>query len=131
VPRDLWKAIANGMRCRCPRCGVGPLYRRYLKIADSCSHCGLDLSGHRADDLPPYICITIVGHILIVGIMHYELSGAAIEPWVYLAIAVPLALILPLALLPSIKGGVVGLQWANGMHGFSGEHADLHIPPHA
>jgi uncharacterized protein (DUF983 family) len=31
---------------------------------------------------------------------------------------VPLALIMPLAMLPSIKGAVVGLQWANYMHGF-------------
>lgn len=129
VVRDVWKAIGNGARCRCPRCGVGPLYRRYLKIADACAHCGLDLSGHRADDLPPYIGITIVGHILIVGIMHYEVSGAAIEPWVYVVVAVPLALILPLLLLPSIKGAVVGLQWANGMHGFNGEHADPTVPP--
>lgn len=116
--RDVWRAIRNGLLCRCPRCGKGPLYRRYLKISDACPICGLQLSGHQADDLPPYIGITIVGHILIVGIMHYELSGAAIEPWVYLVIAVPLALILPLVLLPSIKGAVVGLQWANRMHGF-------------
>ena len=31
---------------------------------------------------------------------------------------VRLLVLLPLAMLPSIKGGIVGLQWANYMHGF-------------
>jgi uncharacterized protein (DUF983 family) len=31
---------------------------------------------------------------------------------------VPLGIIMPLAMLPSIKGAVVGLQWANRMYGF-------------
>jgi uncharacterized protein (DUF983 family) len=117
--RDFGGAIWNGLRCRCPRCGRGKLYRRYLKIAALCDECGLDLSGHRADDLPPYIGITIVGHIIIVGIMHYEMSGQAVAPWVYLAWALPAAIILPLVLLPSIKGAVVGLQYAHRMHGFT------------
>jgi len=106
------------LRCRCPRCGEGRLFRRYLKIADSCSNCGLDFSHHRADDLPAYVAITIVGHILVVGLMHFQMSGQEIAPWVYLVWMIPLAIILPLAMLPSIKGAIVGFQWAKRMHGF-------------
>jgi uncharacterized protein (DUF983 family) len=73
--------------------------------------------------MPPYIAIIIVGHILIGLMMELE-SVAPQAPWVYLATMVPLALILPLAMLPSIKGGVVGLQWANYMHGFDPTHRD-------
>ena len=127
--REAWPAIWNGIRCRCPNCGKGKLFRKYLKVADRCSECGEELFHHRADDLPPYIAITIVGHILVVGIMHYEMSGAQIAPWIYLAWSVPLSIILPLLMLPSIKGGVVGLQWANRMHGFDPsyrEGAHLH-----
>jgi uncharacterized protein (DUF983 family) len=116
--RDLWQAIGRGIRCRCPRCGEGKLFRRYLKIADGCTVCGLDFSGHRADDLPAYVAITIVGHILVVSLMHFQMSGEEIAPWVYLAWLVPLAVVLPLILLPAIKGGIVALQWAKRMHGF-------------
>jgi len=116
--RKLWSALCNGMRARCPRCGEGRLFRGYLKIADRCKHCGLDLRHARADDLPAYIAITIVGHILVVGLMHFGSEGGGVEPWVYLAILSALAIILPMALLPSIKGAVIGLQWANRMHGF-------------
>lgn len=116
--RATWPAIANGLRCRCPRCGKGKLFRGYLKIADECSNCGLDYSNHRADDLPAYVAITIVGHILVVGLLHLQMSGAEIAPWVYMAWLVPLAIILPLIMLPSIKGAIVGFQWSRRMHGF-------------
>jgi uncharacterized protein (DUF983 family) len=115
--RSLGKALGNGLRCRCPRCGEGKLYRKYLKIADHCEHCGLDFSCHRADDLPAYVAITIVGHILVGGLLHFQ-STRDVAPGVYLAILVPLAVILPLAMLPSIKGAIVGLQWARRLHGF-------------
>jgi uncharacterized protein (DUF983 family) len=116
--RPTWRAIANGLRCRCPRCGKGRLFRAYLKIADQCTVCGLDYSRHRADDLPAYVAITIVGHILVVGLMHFQMGDVEIAPWVYLAWLVPLAIILPLLILPSIKGAIVAIQWAKRMHGF-------------
>lgn len=119
--RVVWQAMWNGMKCRCPNCGKGKLFRAYLKVADTCSNCGEELHWHKADDMPPYISIIIVGH-LIIGLMMELESTAPQEPWVYLATMVPLALIMPLAMLPSIKGAVVGLQWANYMHGFDPAH---------
>jgi uncharacterized protein (DUF983 family) len=122
-PRVVWQAVWNGIKCRCPNCGKGKLFRAYLKVADTCSNCGEELKWHKADDMPPYIAIIIVGHVIIGLMMELE-SVAPQAPWVYLATMVPLALILPLSMLPSIKGGVVGLQWANYMHGFDPTHRD-------
>jgi uncharacterized protein (DUF983 family) len=120
-PRVVWQAMLNGIKCSCPNCGKGKLFRAYLKVSDTCSECGEELHWHKADDLPPYISIIIVGHVLI-GLMM-EIETFAPQPgWVYLATMVPLALIMPLAMLPSIKGAVVGLQWANRMHGFDPAH---------
>jgi uncharacterized protein (DUF983 family) len=119
--RPLWKAIANGLRCQCPRCGEGKLFRAFLKIDESCPNCGEVLSHHKADDLPPYIAIVIVGHVLVGVMMHVEMT-MRVDPWVYLATMVPLAVILPVAMLPSIKGAVAALQWANYMHGFDPAH---------
>lgn len=119
--RVVWQAMWNGIKCRCPNCGKGKLFRAYLKVADTCSNCGEELKWHKADDMPPYISIIIVGHVII-GIMMELESVAPQQPWVYLATMVPLALLMPLAMLPSIKGGVVGLQWANYMHGFDPAH---------
>ena len=115
--RNTGQAIWRGTLCKCPHCGQGKLFRGYLKVVDQCDACGEQLNLHRADDLPPYIAITIVGHILVLAMLHMEMS-MHVSPITYLYTMVPLAIILPLLMLPSIKGAIVGLQWANRMHGF-------------
>jgi uncharacterized protein (DUF983 family) len=125
--RDALKAVWNGMKCRCPRCGEGKLFRAYLKVNGTCPNCGEELFHHRADDMPPYISIIIVGHIIVGLMLHLEMEYA-IQPIWYVMTMVPAALILPLVLLPSIKGAVVGLQWANRMHGFDHRHRDPALP---
>ena len=115
--RPLWPAIARGAAGKCPSCGQGKLFRAYLKVNDTCAHCDEELSHHRADDLPPYLAIIIVGHVLIGAVLHLEMAWS-ISPMTYLAILMPLAVVMPLAMLPGLKGGVVGLQWALRMHGF-------------
>jgi uncharacterized protein (DUF983 family) len=119
--RNVGQAIMNGMRLRCPHCGKGHLFLAYLKVADHCDVCGEELFHHRADDMPPYIAILIVGHLIVGLMLELELHWT-VEPWVYLVTMVPAAVILPLIMLPSIKGAIVGLQWANRMHGFDPAH---------
>jgi uncharacterized protein (DUF983 family) len=119
--RDLGKAMWNGVKCRCPKCGEGQLFRAYLKVNDECPNCGEVFSHHRADDLPPYVAIFIVGHLLVGIMLHMEMVYH-VNPAVYLYTMIPLAVILPLMLLPSIKGAIVALQWSKYMHGFDPMH---------
>lgn len=115
--RSVAQAMWRGMLCRCPHCGKGRMFRAYLKVADQCEVCGEQLNLHRADDLPPYVAITIVGHIIVFLMLHLDMSYN-VQPMTYVLSMIPLAIILPLAMLPSIKGAIVGLQWANHMYGF-------------
>ena len=117
--RSLGSALMRGGACRCPACGVGSLYRSYLKVVDACGHCGEVLSHQRADDAPAYFTMAIVGHVVIGGLLALERAYAP-PTWVHMSIWLPLTLILSLALLPVIKGALVGLQWAYRMHGFGG-----------
>ncbi len=116
--RNVGQAVLRGVSLKCPHCGEGHMFRAYLKVADTCDHCGEELLHHRADDFPPYIAIMIVGHVLVGLMLHMEMAWH-VNPQVYLYTMVPLAIILPLAILPSVKGAVVGLQWANNMYGFN------------
>ena len=100
--RNLWQAIGRGAMCRCPNCGKGKLFRAYLKVNETCPVCGQELFHHRADDVPAYIAIVIVGHILIGAMLHIEMTYQNVNPLWYLITLVPLAVILPLVLLPSI-----------------------------
>jgi uncharacterized protein (DUF983 family) len=115
--RDLWQAMARGLRCRCPNCGEGKIFRAFLKVADNCSACGEDLSHHRADDLPAYLVIVVVGHIIVPIALWIETNYAP-SMLLQLAFYLPFTLIASLLLLQPVKGAVVGLQWAFRMHGF-------------
>jgi len=109
--------MGRGFMLRCPRCGVGKLMKGYIKIAGTCSHCGLDLSAQRADDAPPYFTIIIVGHIIVPLMWAWERFYS--PPMLLQGIVwLPTIAILTLLLLPRVKGATVGLQWAMKMHGF-------------
>ena len=115
--RDVWQAMARGLRCRCPNCGEGKVFRAFLKVADNCSVCGENLSHHRADDLPAYLVIVIVGHIIVPIALWIETNYAP-SMLLQLAFYLPITLASSLVLLQPVKGAVVGLQWAFRMHGF-------------
>src|SRR5947199_7802284 len=115
--RDLWTALKRGLRGRCPRCGQGKLFRAFLKVDGHCPVCGLDYSPHRADDLPAYLVIVIVGHIVVPMILWIETDYSP-SVTLQLSIYLPLTLILSLLLLQPVKDAVVGVQWTFGMHGF-------------
>lgn len=115
--RDTWQAMARGLMCRCPACGKGKIFAGYLKVRHSCEACGTELHHHRADDAPPYFTMFIVGHIIVAGVLAVE-KALAPETWVHMVLWLPATLIMSLALLPVIKGALIGLQWALKMHGF-------------
>lgn len=115
--RTAGQAMWRGALCRCPHCGKGKMFAGYLKVANECNVCGEELKHHRADDLPPYVAITIVGHIIIFLMLHLDMTHQ-IQPITYVVTMIPLAIILPLIMLPSIKGAIVGLQWSLRMYGF-------------
>lgn len=115
--RNLIQAMICGGRGRCPSCGDGRLFPRYLKVGDGCPACGEALYHHRADDAPPYFTILIAGHLIVPPLLAFE---TAFKPalWIHAAVWLPLATLLCLALLPPVKGTIVGLQWGLYMHGF-------------
>src|SRR5262245_31321498 len=128
--RDWTRALLSGFRLRCPACGTGRLFGRYLKVHDTCPGCGEALHHHRADDAPPYFTILIVGHVVVGAILPVERAFAP-PMWLHAALWLPLTLALTLWLLPRIKGSIVGLQWAFYMHGFEDAVRSPSGQPHA
>jgi uncharacterized protein (DUF983 family) len=123
------EAMRRGGAGRCPACGKGALYARYLKVAERCPACSEELHHHRADDAPPYFTILIVGHLIVAGVMMVE-NYFHPNYWVHILMWFPLTIGLSLWLLPRVKGALVGLQWALRMHGFGGPDAlDPADPP--
>ncbi len=118
--RHLGQAIRRGFTGHCPHCGEGRMFGAFTKTVERCEVCGEELSHHRADDLPAYLTVLVVGHLMVGGFLGAE-AMFDLSTWQHLAIWAPLTVVLALALLQPFKGAVVGLQWALYMHGFGGE----------
>ena len=118
--RDLWLSMRRGAFGRCPNCGEGRLFRSFLKVAERCEACGTEYHHHRADDLPAYIVIVIVGHVVVGGLLSAE-SHSDWPIWVHAVLWPVLTVVLTLLLLPPVKGAIVGQQWALRMHGFAAQ----------
>jgi uncharacterized protein (DUF983 family) len=125
--RSILDSLLRGGRLTCPACGVGRMFRSYLKVSDHCPVCGEALHHHRADDAPPYFTIIIVGHIVVGLVLAVEM---AYHPplWLHAALWLPLTVILAVVILMPIKGALVGLQWALRMHGFDPEGENELVP---
>ena len=119
-PRPLRPALLNGLLCRCPNCGEGPIFKGFLKVRDDCAVCGEELHHHRADDGPAYLTILIVGHIMA-PLIIWLYSTFRPEPLV-LATGLTIATVaLSLFLLPRLKGAIIAFQWSRMMGGFDPE----------
>jgi uncharacterized protein (DUF983 family) len=106
-----FSSMLRGIRGACPQCGKGRVLKGYATMRPACATCSLELEPFRADDAPAYFTIFIVGHLIIPSMLLLEQSLQP-ETWVHMAIWMPLTLMLTLALLPRIKGAIIGLQWA-------------------
>ena len=109
--------MRRGLAQACPACGRGRLYAGYLEVAPECAACGEALHHQRADDAPPYFTMLIVGHVVVGGALSVERAFAP-HMMVHMLLWLPLTVALSLWLLPRVKGALIGLQWANRMHGF-------------
>lgn len=103
---------------RCPSCGVGSLFRQFLKPVERCRQCGCDWSHQQADDFPAYASIFLTGHILAPLIIAL-VKDTELSTGVLVSILLPLALLLMIGLLQPAKGAIIAVQWWFGMHGFA------------
>lgn len=113
VQKRAWPAIRRGLKCKCPNCGKGWLFHHYLEQVEHCANCMSRWHITMFGLFLPFVVITIVIHIMAFVMLELELSGQG-NPLLYLYALVPLSIILPIAILPSSKGAILGLMWAKG-----------------
>ncbi len=101
-----------GIRCRCPACGRGNLFRGFLTVVPECAVCGQDLGGHEEGDGPAVFAVLLLGAI-VVGLAL--LAEVHFRPplWLHAALWVPLTLGGAVALLRPLKATLIALQFRN------------------
>ena len=118
-PRSFLTGLRRGGARHCPSCGGGKLFAGYLKVQDHCAACGHDNGQYPSDDAPPYFTILVVGHVIGAMMLYVEEVDADLPIWIHAIVWPILTLAMSLVLLPRFKGALIGLQWANRMHGFA------------
>lgn len=101
------EAVMRGLKRHCPHCDSPTLFTGYLKVRDSCPVCGAANGRHRVDDIASYFTILLVGHIFVAPALAIPFFWT-IPLWVSTLIFLVVMSAATLALLPFVKGGVVG-----------------------
>lgn len=101
--------IIAGLRCRCPECGDGRLFGKFLEI-EPCGACGLDLREANPGDGLSTLVFLLVGGLGCWGIVWSE---RAFNPpaWLLILLWLPLIGWLSLVTLQPFKGVMVALLY--------------------
>lgn len=113
-----WPAVPPlraGLRCRCPRCGRGPLYDGLLTVTDTCSVCHLDLSVNDTGDGPAVFVIMILGFLIVPLALWLEMSMAP-PTWLHLVLWPPVITVLAILMLRLMKAILVAYHFKNLRH---------------
>jgi uncharacterized protein (DUF983 family) len=113
IVHPLLRSIKRGLKGRCPACGDGKIFWRYLKVAKHCPTCNHELARYPADDGPAYLTILLMGHLFVAPLLLFPIIWQA--PAIYSAPIMMGSLgLIALLALPRIKGGWIGLMYALG-----------------
>jgi uncharacterized protein (DUF983 family) len=110
LKQNFWPVVGRALLGRCPNCGKGRLFLRYLKQVEYCEECAEAFGHIRADDGPAWLTILIVGHI-IGPIMLAVLPGSNWPTWFSMTLWPSLVLILTVCILPRAKGLFIAIIW--------------------
>lgn len=102
--------LETGLRGSCPRCGRGKLFAGYLTVAERCEICGLDYGFAEAGDGAAWFVMLVAGGVAVAGALFVELAWQPAY-WIHALVAIPLAILLPLALLRPAKGVLIAQQY--------------------
>ena len=104
--------VSAGLRCRCPRCGKGALFKGAfsLDVRQRCDVCDLDLTFVDPGDGPEVFAILILGVLILGSALWVEFR---LDPpwWVHVALWGPITLVVALGLLRPLKGVLIALQY--------------------
>lgn len=108
-PNSVWQAVKRTIRGKCPNCGKGKLWKKYIKQTDHCSVCDANLGNVQADDGPAWLTILIVGHLwspVLMLVTRYD-----IPMWFLFPALMASAIGSCLAILPFSKAVFIGIIW--------------------
>jgi uncharacterized protein (DUF983 family) len=104
--------IRLALKQKCPRCGIGDLYKPGLSLTvrDLCDHCGLALAKNDSGDGPAVFLIFILGFSLVPAALLVEVLFAP-PLWVHAVLWTVVALTVTIGALRPLKAYIIALQF--------------------
>jgi uncharacterized protein (DUF983 family) len=104
--------VMAGLKCCCPRCGKGPLFKQVLNMRDACSSCGLDYKFVDTGDGPAVFAIFILGFVCLGGALIAEFKFG-VPWWAHVLLLGFFTPLLAVFLLRFLKATLIALQFKN------------------
>ena len=110
VRRRKLPPVETGLKGRCPACGEGNLFAGFLKFAEDCEACGLDLRDDDAGDGPAFFAMfTVLIIIVPMALAFGMITGAPM--WLVMLIWSPIIIGACLWLLRLLRGVMFNIAW--------------------
>ena len=109
-PETIQASIVAGLKCACPRCGRGKLFRGFVTLRPRCEVCGLDYDFANSGDGPAVFIMFLAGFIVVGAALVTEVLYRP-PYWVHAALWLPLILVVTLGPLRPMKGLMIALQY--------------------
>ncbi len=108
--------VFRGLTRRCPACGKGKLFQGYLKLNETCSHCGEAFSHDLAADGPAWLTVLSLGPFFAPLIFLASLN-AGDKMWLVFPAMAIFMVTTALSVLACMKGAWLGALWHMGQKG--------------
>ena len=96
----------------CPRCGAPTLFRGWLKFADRCAACQLNMGAFNVGDGPAAFLTLILGTIVVAAAVMLEVT---VHPpwWVHVLLWIPITTAGVIGALRLAKGAMIAIEYRN------------------
>ena len=99
-----------GLTFKCPNCGKGKLYSKYLYITENCDVCGVTLGELDTGDGPAVFVILVMGFAVVGLALVVEVKFSP-SLWMHMGMWTPLILGGSLSMLPLLKSMMFAAQY--------------------
>ena len=108
-----FQAIGRGMRRRCPRCGEGAIFERFIDVRDRCERCGLVFEERSGDTWGFWVLLDriFVAIPLVVLLLGFATASLRLRIALILVLTVPL-----IATMPHRQGVAIAFDYLIRRH---------------
>lgn len=105
-----WASIKNGLRRRCPQCGVGPLFSGWMTLRDRCPHCGLVYEPGAGDTWAFWIVADRIPMAIAIAAVYF---GFGPRSWIQGGLVIAGVAMVLIATIPQRIGVVTALDYVS------------------